>query len=367
MLIIGKRSTLPVVFLGICSIFFSTLLSAEGDESMKSSEADSLKVREITESLLRSTKMAEPEAILKDFTDDQSTVRVIVVLHNPEAERALEDFRDSSARRWLEQRVHEVGEMVIRVLDFKQVRVINRFRYIAGFSAQVTLQGIEELIDNPDVVSVEKDEVIYPNLAQGIPLMNASMVRNSYSGSGTAIAVCDTGIDYTHPRLGGGGFPNSKVIGGYDTGDDDTDPMDLYGHGTACAGISAGDPGTSGDYIGGVAYNAKLYAIRISHGSGGGAYVSNMIEGWEWCITHQYDDPGNPIMIINTSFGGGRYYRLCDNVSPSMTAAAANAVAAGMTLFVSSGNEGYCDSIGWPACISHVISVGAVYDAAFTS
>jgi hypothetical protein len=36
-----------------------------------------------------------------------------------------------------------------------------------------------------------------------------------------------------------------------------------------------------------------------------------------------------------------------------------------MTLVVSSGNEGYCDSMGWPACISSVISVGAVYDAAF--
>jgi len=366
-LIIRKKSTLSGGILGICLIFFATLLSAEGDESVKSSEADSLQIIEIIGTHLKSTKIAEPETLLKDFTGEQSTIRVIVVLHNPESARALEGFRDTNVRQWLEQRVHEVGEMVIRVLDTKQVRVINRFRYIAGFSAQVTLKGIEELIDNPDVVSVEKDEVIYPNLAQGIPLMNAAMVRNSYSGSGTAIAICDTGIDYTHASLGGGGFPNSKVIGGYDTGDDDPDPMDLDGHGTACAGISAGNLGTSGDYIGGVAYNAKLYGIKITHGSGGGAYISNMIEGWEWCITHQYDDLNNPIMIINTSFGGGRYYGLCDNASTSMTAAAANAVAAGMTLFVSSGNDGYCDSIGWPACISHVISVGAVYDAAFTS
>ena len=364
MIIIRKKSALSGGIVGICLIFFFTLLSAEGDESMKSPEAGSLQVREIIGNLLKSTKIAEPEALFKDFTDKQSTTRVIVGLRNPEPARALEDFRDMSVRRLLEQRVHEVGEMVIRVLDSKQVRVINRFRYTAGFSAQVTLQGIEELIDNPDVVSVEKDVVIYPNLAQGIPLMNASMVRNSYSGIGTAIAICDTGIDYTHAILGEGGFPNSKVIGGYDTGDDDPDPMDLDGHGTACAGISAGNLGASGDYIGGVAYNAKLYAIKISHGSGGGAYVSNMIEGWEWSITHQYDDPNNPIMIINTSFGGGRYFGSCDNVSTSMTAAAANAVAAGITLFVSSGNDGYCDSIGWPACISHVVSVGAVYDAA---
>jgi subtilisin family serine protease len=92
-----------------------------------------------------------------------------------------------------------------------------------------------------------------------------------------------------------------------------------------------------------------------------------MIEAWEWCITHQYDDPQNPILIINTSFGAGRYIGYCDSYSPAMTSAAANAKAAGMTLFVSSGNDGYCDAIGWPACISHVVSVGAVYDAHFTA
>jgi hypothetical protein len=34
-----------------------------------------------------------------------------------------------------------------------------------------------------------------------------------------------------------------------------------------------------------------------------------------------------------------------------------------MTLFVSSGNDGFCDGMGWPACITHVNAVGAVYDA----
>ena len=105
--------------------------------------------------------------------------------------------------------------------------------------------------------------------------------------------------------------------------------------------------------------------MKISHGTGGSAYTSDMIEGWEWYVTHQYDDPSNPIMIISTSFGDGRYFNTCDITSIAMTTATANAVSAGMTLFVSAGNDGYCDSVGWPACISHVISVGAVYDADF--
>ncbi|MBC8417309.1 MAG: S8 family serine peptidase, partial [Desulfobacterales bacterium] len=104
--------------------------------------------------------------------------------------------------------------------------------------------------------------------------MNASTTRSTYNGSGLAIAICDTGIDYTHSKLGNGGFPNSKVIGGYDFGDNDSNPMDLEGHGTACAGIAAGDLGTVGDYIGGVAYGAKLYALKISVSLGDGGNPS---------------------------------------------------------------------------------------------
>jgi subtilisin family serine protease len=87
-----------------------------------------------------------------------------------------------------------------------------------------------------------------------------------------------------------------------------------------------------------------------------------MIEGWEWCITHQNDDPTNPIMVISTSFGGSFYTTNCDWAVPAMTTAAQNAVSAGITLFASSGNDGGTNGMGWPACISHVNSVGAVYD-----
>ena len=131
-------------------------------------------------------------------------------------------------------------------------------------------------------------------------------------------------------------------------------------------GLLPGDLPASpqGDYIGGVAYDAKLYALKITYdATGGSAYESDMIEAWEWVVTHQNDNPSYPIMVISTSFGGGYYTSHCDAASPGMTTAAANAVAAGITLFVSSGNDGFYDGTGWPACITHVNSVGAVYDA----
>jgi subtilisin family serine protease len=86
---------------------------------------------------------------------------------------------------------------------------------------------------------------------------------------------------------------------------------------------------------------------------------------WNWCITHKTEDPDNPILVISTSYGGGRYQRLCDADNTAYAVAAANAVSAGITLLVSSGNEGFCDSVVMPACISSVISVGAVFDVAY--
>ncbi|MCK5171865.1 MAG: S8 family serine peptidase, partial [Planctomycetes bacterium] len=178
----------------------------------------------------------------------------------------------------------------------------------------------------------------------------------------------DTGVDYTHPRLGGGEFPNDKVIGGYDTAEDDGDPMGVgSAHGTACAGIAAGDLGTVGDYIGGVAPGAKLYALKATPDDGASFPSDATLAAWDWCLTHRNDDPENPILVMSNSWAiWGLPFDSsadADAFSPALTQAAANAVAAGITILAGSGNDGFSgQGITWPAAMSDVISVGAVYD-----
>ncbi|KAJ6260039.1 Cucumisin [Drechslerella dactyloides] len=86
----------------------------------------------------------------------------------------------------------------------------------------------------------------YPPHLQG----NVNKLRaEGLTGSGIKIAVVDTGIDYTHPSLGGKFGPGNKVAFGTDlVGNDYTgenipvpgqDPMDCAGHGTHVAGIIA--------------------------------------------------------------------------------------------------------------------------------
>ncbi|KAI0049853.1 subtilisin-like protease [Auriscalpium vulgare] len=92
-------------------------------------------------------------------------------------------------------------------------------------------------------------------------------------GTGVNIGIIDTGIDYTHPALGGAIGPGHKIVGGYDfVGDNytggntpvpDDDPLDqCNGHGTHVAGILGADPDNPFN-ISGVAYEASIRAYRI--------------------------------------------------------------------------------------------------------
>lgn len=309
-------------------------------------------------------RIVEAQAITDQFDAGSETVEVLVNLRLPATNRSnavLGAAGDFAAQRTT---VAAAQTTLMTRMAPGEFMLHHNMENQATMWVSVTRAGLESLRNDPSVESVEPVRILEAHDVQGLALMNAAATRATHGGAGVAIAVCDTGIDYTHPQLGNGGFPNAKVLGGFDFGDNDADPRpNGESHGTACAGIAAGDVANIGDYNGGVAPQAKLYALKISTGNTGSATDAAMIAAWDWCVTHRNDNPNFPIKVISTSFGGGRALGNCDADVPAMATAAQNAMAAGITLLVSSGNEGYCDAMGWPACISGVLSVGAVYDA----
>lgn len=107
------------------------------------------------------------------------------------------------------------------------------------------------------------------------------------------IAILDTGVDYNHSDLSG------KVVKCFDYIDWDTDPMDLNGHGTHCAGIAAAKAANATG-IHGVSPNSKIYAYRVLDASGSGGYFG---------VTQAiYDAADNAnVSILSMSFGGYLY------------------------------------------------------------
>ena len=313
------------------------------------------------------TVLIDGETIYGQLETGEGTAKVIVSLVEPAELRAATDWTSSASVDQLRAEAASRQLSVLRGLGPDDFTLRYRFENQAGFSGEVTASGLNKLLNNSLVAHIEPVRYVQSLLAQAIPLGNASAAQRVYGGTGAAVAIVDSGVDYTHPMLGDDDFPNDKVIGGYDMGNNDADPMPVAeAHGTCCAGIAAGNLGAVGDYIGGVAPDAKIYALKMTTDEG--LWPSDSaVASWDWCVTHWNDDPNNPIKVMSNSWALWTVPFddpfVADAYSPALTTAADNTTAVGITILAGSGNDGFAgDGVTWPAAMSKVISVGAVFD-----
>ena len=135
------------------------------------------------------------------------------------------------------------------------------------------------------------------------PIVGASQVRSTYNvqGSGMAVAVIDTGVDYNNPALGGGFGPNNKVIAGFDFADNTANPIATASqHGTSIAGlIGSDDPNDLG-----VAPGVNIVALRVTDNSNT-ASLASIANALQWVINNhsQYN-----ITAVNMSLSDGGNY-----------------------------------------------------------
>jgi len=204
-------------------------------------------------------------------------------------------------------------------LNETEFELKNKFATINAFSGEVTKKGLEKLKNNQ---YVKRIDISYPNsisLGDTVSIVNATktwkVIQNSsnVTGKGETICVIDSGIDYTHPDLGGCTTDEflagncSKVIGGYDIKNGDNNPIDDNGHGTNVAGIIA----ANGSIVG-IAPDAKLVAIK-TQGSDGLGSQDDLISGIEWCTNNASNFN---ISVISMSLGctTATYAIHCDNL-----------------------------------------------------
>lgn len=212
---------------------------------------------------------------------------------------------------------------------------------------------------------VYKDFEVEAFLTESVPLIKANSVwrvilnEKNITGKGISVCVIDTGVDYTHPDLGGcfgnGVNFSCKVIAGYDFVNSDSDPMDDNGHGTHVAGIIAAN-GT----LKGVAPDAKIIAVKVLDANGNG-YLTDIVSGIEWCINRSSE---YNISIISMSLGTKLYHNdtYCDDDFRDpyfLTETIDEAVSKGISVVVATGNEGVTNGTASPACIYNSTRVSA--------
>jgi subtilisin family serine protease len=211
-------------------------------------------------------------------------------------------------------------------------------------------RALENLRRQGRIRAIDAIRHVQPALVESLPLIGQNTAAAAgHLGAGTSVAVLDTGVDYKRAAFGSCSAPGGSCKVAYAQDFATPDGVVDFGdfHGTNVAGIVLG-----------VAPATKILALDVFESSGT-ASSNVLLNAINWCITNRatYN-----IAAINMSLGGGQHYAALAP-SDSMGVAITTAVNAGIAVVVASGNNGWTNSISWPAAYSNVLSVGAYYDA----
>jgi len=291
------------------------------------------------------------------------------------------------------------------------ITVISRYSTAAnGLLVHATASQLAALRAVRGVSFVEPAPIVRPALTRSAAHIGAARLARArgYDGTGSIVAIIDTGVDYTHKMLGGPGtveawqaasrpgatevitdtwegkplFPNDKFAGGYDfvgprydpphvctpqrqattnctsIPEPDSDPLDGAGHGTHVAGIVAGQ---GVDAIGdGVAPGAKLVGLKL-YGSGGADEAADvLVDSIEWCArvnlgieTRGVVPPRVDAVNISLGENWAQGSRMFDQAVEA-------AVGTGIVIAASAGNSGdRAFIVGTPSASPKILSVAS--------
>jgi hypothetical protein len=191
---------------------------------------------------------------------------------------------------------------------------------------------VEILNAHPDVEFAELDQLVAPeDMIPNDPEFGNEWHLNKIAApqawstttgmSNIVIAVCDTGVDATHPDLA------TKLVPGWNMYDNNADTSDVYGHGTMVAGtVAASSNNQQG--VASVAWGCLIMPVRISDPTGIASY-STIASGIRYAADHG-------ARVANVS------YRV--TTSSSVTSAANYMNSKNGVVTVAAGNDGIFDS-----------------------
>jgi subtilisin len=380
-----KKYLLVSIFAAICALLANVSLNTSTAQNSDLSEFEQLQQQPPPSSSDTAQKEAlkrEKLAELTDTAQQKGAARVIVGLKTTVKPENL--LRPAERAQQI-AKIREDQEIFLDRYDARPIDNVKRFQRIPFLAFEADAATLEQMKNDPQILSVEEDVLDAPTLAESTAIVGAPAAWSSgFSGAGQNIAILDSGVDKNHPLLAGkvvaeacysttqGNTTSVCPNGVAETTEPNSGvncPTNIAGcaHGTHVAGIAAG----RGPNFSGVAKDANIIAIqvfsRMNNASDCGtnpapcalSYVSDQVKALERVLALSET---MPIAAVNMSLGGGRYTAHCDLVQPSRKAIIERLRAVGIATIISSGNNGYTDSMGAPACISSAVSVGSTDD-----
>ena len=256
-------------------------------------------------------------------------------------------------------------EMLEREVEFQ-----TQFRYwlIDSIAGTVELDRIHELLELPGVVFIELDGILEVQMEDVVPIHGVDLVwqDTGYTGAGVTMAIIDTGIDANHSGLDDLDDDNStndtKVLAFFDavnnpgaTNGSEIHPYDDNGHGTHCAGITAGTGAPTFQHVG-VAPHANLVGVKVLSGGGSVTYAQVMA-GMQWTVEKRHEFN---IRAASMSLGGPAVSEWTTSEQESVNRMANEMMRAGVAIFIAAGNSAFSAQIGTPGSAEDAITVGAL-------
>ncbi|MBT4352824.1 S8 family serine peptidase [archaeon] len=300
--------------------------------------------------------------------NNEKEIKVVVMLKDETTIKSNSAIGKINSLDKKKNTVQSAQKKILPFLNKNNIKIDHEFETINGFTAIVNQDGLNELLNNPNVLKIEIGEKLKTMLDISAPIINSSsfwdinISNSTINASKETICVIDTGINYTHAALGGCLGPTCKVLGGInycvddDCSTENSDPDDNYGHGTHVAGIIA----STDTQFRGVAYGSNLISMKVLNSTGGANDFTDLLRAVDWCVANKntYN-----ISVITMSLGTSTTYPdACDSSYTAFTTAVNEALDQNILVIAASGNSGNETGISWPACITNVTSIGASND-----
>lgn len=211
-----------------------------------------------------------------------------------------------------------------------------------AFWSDISRTGRSRSLDS-GIAALWLDGKVEAALKDSVPQVNAPEAwAAGYDGTGTTVAVLDTGVDATHPDVKDRITQSRSFVPGEEVDD-------RNGHGTHVASTVAGSGAASGGAAKGVAPGADLIIGKVLSDGGSGA-DSGIIEAMEWAKAEGAD-------VVSMSLGSS----IPDDGNDPMAQAVDALSADGGPLFViAAGNAYGAGTIGSPGSAASALTVAAV-------